>query len=90
MAYDVLWRDTGIPPKIGPLDARAIFPLGLWMFHWSMLTAFIAFVSITALFLVQRAGMTPMACLRFLRLQCLGHRRETLINERQWRRRCRW
>ena len=90
MAGELLWRDTGIPPKIGPLDARAIFPIGLWLFHWSYFTAAVAAASIVGLYLIQRTGMTPMACLRFLRLQCIGHRRETMSNERQWRRRCRW
>ena len=28
MAGEVLWRDTGIPPKIFMLDARAIFSPG--------------------------------------------------------------
>ena len=35
MAGEVLWRDTGIAPKIFILDARAIFPLALWLFHWA-------------------------------------------------------
>ena len=87
---EVLWRDTGIMPQVGPLDARAVFPLGLWLFHWSMETAIIALSCIVVLFAVQRTGMSPVACLRFLRLKLIGYRRDTMLNERQWRMRCRW
>lgn len=87
---EVLWRDSGIAPKIGPIDARAIFPLGIWLFHWAYWTAAIAGASMLILYLVQRTGMTPMACLRFLRLKVIGNRRETMVNERQWRKRSRW
>lgn len=42
MIQDVLWRDTAITPKIFILDARAVFPLGLWLFHWAWWTAAVA------------------------------------------------
>lgn len=87
---EVLWRDTGIAPKIGPIDARAVFPLALWLFHWCTETAVLAIAGIVILFVVQRSGMSPIACLRYLRLKVIGHRRETLVNERQWRRRAHW
>lgn len=87
---DVLWRDSGISPKIGPIDARAIFPLAVWLFHMCMETAVIAAVCVVLLFLVQRTGMTPVACLRLLRLKAIGLRRESAFNERQWRARCHW
>ena len=50
MNGEVLWRDTGLTPKIFILDARAIFPLALWLFHWSWWTAAIACLGIVALF----------------------------------------
>lgn len=53
MNGEVLWRDTGLTPKIFILDARAIFPLALWLFHWSWWTAAIACLGIVALFFVQ-------------------------------------
>lgn len=90
MSGDVLWRDTGIAPKIGPLDARAVFPLFLFLFHWAYWTAAVAGAAILALYLVQRTGMTPLACLRAIRVATLGRRRETRANELQWRKRCRW
>jgi intracellular multiplication protein IcmT len=90
MNGDVLWRDTGIAPKILILDARAVFPIGLWLFHWSWWTAGAALVCIVALYLVQRTGMSPLACLRALRTAFMGARRETRTNEHQWRKRCRW
>jgi intracellular multiplication protein IcmT len=90
MAKEVLWRDTGIAPKIFILDARAVFPLALWLFHWAWWTAALALASMVVLYLVQRTGMSPMACLRALRVAFLGKRRETRCNESQWRKRCRW
>ena len=76
MNGEVLWRDTGLTPKIFILDARAIFPLALWLFHWSWWTAAIACLGIVALFFVQRSGMSPLACLRAIRTAFMGRRRE--------------
>ena len=90
MAGEVLWRDTGIAPKIFILDARAIFPLALWLFHWAYWTACVAGIAIVILYLVQRTGMTPLACVRALRVAFMGRRRETRMHEVQWRQRCRW
>ncbi len=87
---DLLWRDTGLSPKIFIMDARAIFPLALWLFHWAWWTFTIAVVGIVLLYMVQCTGMTPMACFRAIRLACLGKRRETRMTEIQWRKRCRW
>lgn len=87
---DVLWRDTALTPKIFILDARAVFPLALWLFHWAWWTAGLAFTAIAALYLVQRTGMTPLACLRAIRTAFLGRCRETRYHETQWRKRCRW
>ena len=87
---DILWRDTGLTPKILFLDARAIFPLALWLFHWAWWTAGIATAVILLLYLVQRTGMTPVACVRTIRVACMGARRETRQNETQWCKRCRW
>lgn len=90
MNGEVLWRDTGLTPKIFILDARAIFPLALWLFHWSWWTAAIACLGIVALFFVQRSGMSPLACLRAIRTAFMGRRRESRYTETLWRKRCRW
>lgn len=90
MAGEVLWRDTGLAPKIFILDARAIFPLALWIFHWAYWTAGIAAAGVILLYLVQRTGMSPLACFRAIRVAFIGRRRETGSNELQWRKRCRW
>ena len=87
---DVLWRDTALTPKIFILDARAVFPLALWLFHWAWWTAAIALSVILALYLFQRTGMTPIACCRAIRVACMGRIRETRNTESLWRKRCRW
>ena len=90
MNHKLLWRDTALTPKIFILDARAVFPLELWLFHWAWWTACVAVAGIVLLFLVQRTGMTPLACFRALRVAFMGRRRETRQHEIQWRQRCRW
>jgi len=45
---------------------------------------------IVLLFLVQRTGMTPLACFRAVRVAFMGRRRETKQHEVHWRQRCRW
>lgn len=90
MTGDILWRDTGITPKILVLDARAVFPLLLWLFHWAWWTASLAMLGIIGLYLVQRTGMSPLACLRAIRTAIMGRRRETRYSETLWRKRCRW
>ena len=90
MNREVLWRDTGLTPKIFILDARAVFPVAIWLFHWTWWTAMIAGAGVIGLYLVQRTGMSPMACLRAIRVRLLGTRRETRQTEIQWRRGCRW
>ena len=90
MASEVLWRDTALTPKIFILDARAVFPIALWLFHWAWWTACVAGIAIVILYLVQRTGMTRLACARALRVAFMGRRRETRQNEVQWRQRCRW
>ena len=72
---DVLWRDTALTPKIFILDARAVFPLALWLFHWAWWTAAIALSA---------------ACCRAIRVACMGRIRETRNTESLWRKRCRW
>ena len=52
--------------------------------------AAIAVAGMLILYLVQRTGMSPLACCRALRVAYLGRRRETRSNEIQWRKRCRW
>lgn len=90
MNHEVLWRDTALTPKIFILDARAVFPVALWLFHWAYWTACVAGIAIVILYLVQRTGMTPLACVRALRVAFMGRRRETRMHEVQWRQRCRW
>lgn len=86
-----LWRDSGLQPQIGGLDARAIFPLVIWMFHWAWETFFIAVGCIAVLFIIQRTGMTPDVCTRFLKTLVIGNRREIATrDEFTLRKRCRW
>ena len=85
---DVLWRDTALTPKIFIRTPRRFpLPCGSSLAWW---TAGLALAAIVALYLVQRTGMTPVACFRSIRVACMGRRRETRNTESQWRKRCRW
>lgn len=86
----MLWRDTALQPKIGPLNASAVFPVMLWVFHWAWWTFWVAIISIVILFLIQRTGMSATGCLLSLRCLLIGRRRVVRVTASMWRKRCRW
>ena len=90
MPADVLWRDSGLTPRLGPIDATAIFPIMLFFLHWAYWTLVLSLVSIVILYLCQRARMSPVTSLRFIKCMLIGKRRECAANETVFRRRCRW
>jgi intracellular multiplication protein IcmT len=51
------WCHTALRPKFFFLDARAIFPLGLWLLHWAWWTFSIALVSVALLIALERLGL---------------------------------
>ena len=90
MKNEVLWRDTALTPKILFLDARAVVPVCVWLFHWSYWTAYIAIIGVGALCIIQRTGMPPLTYLRAIRVRLLGNKRETRQDTVVMRQRCRW
>ena len=70
------WRDTAIYPRLGPIDARALFPIGLWAMHFASLWTFIpAIFCVSGLWLVERWVYTPAAAVRAIRNRFAGPRR---------------
>jgi intracellular multiplication protein IcmT len=71
-ARDTSWRYSAMSPRFFCLDARAVFPLGLWILHWSQVTFGIALASIVFLIVLDRAGMPVNACLGYFRVLLVG------------------
>ncbi len=87
----VLWRNTSIFPKLFFLDARAVFPILIFLFHWANWTFAIAVICIALLIFLEKRGLTANIGLRFLKLYILnGKYRRTRLTASTIRKRCRW
>jgi intracellular multiplication protein IcmT len=68
----VPWSLTAQTPRFFGLDARAVFPLGLWLLHWSTLTLSILLISLGTLIILGRMGMPLDAFPFYLRARLVG------------------
>lgn len=60
-----MWRDTALEPTIFGVDARVVFPVAIFLFHWSWTTFTISLIGIAAsilmrIFYVSLADLTRM------------------------------
>jgi intracellular multiplication protein IcmT len=67
-----MWRDTGKPVKVGMLDARACFPLLVFIVYWSWTTFYIALIGVIFFSVISWAGMTVPATIRMVRRFLVG------------------
>ncbi len=67
-----MWRDTGRSVKVWILDARACFPVLIFVIYWSWTTFFIAFFSIVFFSVINWFGLTVPASFRFMRRLLAG------------------
>jgi intracellular multiplication protein IcmT len=65
----VPWAYSALRPKLWRLDAKAVFPLLVWLLHWSWWTLGLAAAGVLALALMDWTGLPPETCLA--RLRCL-------------------
>ena len=85
----IQWRNTADTPRLGPLDAKAVFPLFGWMLHMRLWTFALALGFIIFLVIIGKKGFPTGAACRHLLHYVRGKRR--LVNSRSiLRRRCRW
>jgi intracellular multiplication protein IcmT len=84
-----LWCHTALRARLFKLDARAAFPVGLWLLHWSWWTLAIAAAAVIALALSDWAGLPPEAALARLRAELVGPIRPA-SDRGLWRRRSLW
>ena len=84
-----MWSETARYPDFFGLDARAIVPFSIWLFHWSMGTFYIAVIGIAFFWFALRQGDTPSTYLRkFLNIIFRGDRGH--LDGVILRRRARW
>lgn len=54
------WRDGGLSPMVGPLDARAVFPWLLVIMHASLWTLILCVLATTLFGILSRFGYDPI------------------------------
>ncbi len=67
-----MWRNTAVPVRVWVLDARACFPLLVFVVYWSWTTAYIALAGIAFFTIISWLGLTVPAMLRLLRRLFVG------------------
>ena len=68
----VPWACSALRPRFWRLDAKAVFPLLVWLLHWSWWTLGVALVGIMVLAAMDWTGLPPEACLARIRCRLLG------------------
>jgi intracellular multiplication protein IcmT len=82
------WRYTALTPKLFFLDARAVFPLGLWLLHWSDATFAAALISVAFLIATDKLGLPLSVAPARVRMMLVGRLRpagDTLLFRRRSR-----
>lgn len=69
------WRDSARRPRFFWVDARAAFPLMLFILHVRVWTAIIALVAMLSFALLERYAFTVNVFLRWLRSKLAGPRK---------------
>ncbi len=67
-----MWRDTGRPVKLWVIDARACFPLLVFVVYWCWTTFYIAMSGMIIFSLIGWAGLTLPTALRTVRRFLIG------------------
>jgi intracellular multiplication protein IcmT len=83
------WAFSALRPRFWRLDAKAVFPLLVWLLHWSWWTLGLALAGIFILAVMDWTGLPPETCLGRLRCRALGDLRP-LIDEATYRQRSHW
>jgi intracellular multiplication protein IcmT len=67
-----MWRYTALPVKVAILDARACFPVLLFVLYWSWITAYIAIAGILFFTVISWFGLPVPAVVRLMRRILVG------------------
>lgn len=68
----ILWRNLGLPVKLGPVDGRVLIFLLLAMFHWAVWTFALAILAAIGLTLMDRGGYTVPNLYRRAQVMLMG------------------
>lgn len=82
------WRETARSPRIFFLDARALVPLFIFLFHMRFWTFCVAAVGITFFAILEQLGFGIDVLFRLVRVKLIGNYRPS-SNPAPWRKRCR-
>jgi intracellular multiplication protein IcmT len=83
------WAFSALRPRFWRLDAKAVFPLLVWLLHWSWWTLGLALAGIFVLAVMDWTGLPPETCLGRLRCRALGDLRP-LVDLAIYRQRAHW
>lgn len=83
------WADSALRPRLWRLDAKAVFPLLVWLLHWSWWTLGVALVGILVLAVMDFTGLPPETCLARFRCLLVGPVRP-IVRPGVLRERARW
>jgi len=72
------WRDSARRPRFFLVDARAAFPLVLFLLHIRIWTAVVALLATCFFALLERNGFTVSVFLRWLRSSLAGPRKNSM------------
>lgn len=67
------WRDSAREPRFFVINARAVFPLFMWILHARMWTFWIAIIGISFFVILERFGFTPTVFGRWLKNVIAGN-----------------
>ncbi|MDR1079653.1 MAG: IcmT/TraK family protein [Deltaproteobacteria bacterium] len=66
------WSYTAARPRLFVFDARLVYPLGLWLLHWSWATFAVAAVSAAVFLVLERLGIPLDTALLMARARLVG------------------
>lgn len=75
---DASWRDSARYPRFFIFDARAVFPLMVWILHMKLWTFILAILAVAFFSLLLRFGFTLSTFLRWLRSIIAGRRKSAI------------
>lgn len=83
------WASTARSPRLGPVDARALYPIAVWALHMREWTLFVALGGVVLFSLLSWRGYTPAVARRIVRRRLAGPVRHA-VNQTRMRRWARW
>lgn len=78
----ISWRDTGRSMRFGPVDARILGLVMIWMYHWRLWTFVLGMVGVLILAAIEWKGYTLPNALRRMSVFIMGTHRPAVSPRR--------